>query len=176
MGHLGFVGLTLLLAGGGLAAAGRLADQAQAVYEDWVTVEGVMLTCSIVKRTVELTRYQSTRGTAGGFGSESVTVWDLQVSYRYFEEGRDRIGTTLANIAQYERITGNGVPSDRLKELAARYAPDRHIPVLYNPNNPDEAVLMIERAAWIDWSGLAGIGTAIIGGLLLVWSMMRSWR
>ena len=143
--------LFLLIAIGGFAFLALNVNRTVLIYlsQGWPNVTGEIFLSEIKSDTA---RRQSK------YGNRPFQIENSEISYRYIVERKQYVGTTITFI-----------DTSSPDETAAKYPAGKVVQVLYNPNNPEKALLEISNIWDMSWLLALSAAMAAIGliGLLM---------
>jgi hypothetical protein len=175
-GKLLVLGLVILLGGVVCLALGYSVQRKDGGLKAWPLVAGKVVSCSVVRTTVDRLHMPITRASTPPDPKYSHDpVWAIAVEYQYTAGGRQHSGYEATSAPLYEEIARDGGgPSERLQSLAAQLTPGAQHDIHCDPADPHRSY-----AIYIDDPGKAplyraGAICSTIGLLLVVGSRMLS--
>ncbi|OFV83790.1 MAG: hypothetical protein A3D93_01545 [Acidobacteria bacterium RIFCSPHIGHO2_12_FULL_67_30] len=138
-------------------------QQRRAASKAWSTTEGVVVESSV--RSTRLPGEDWTKTTDDDIRQEP---WHARVTYTYSVEGRSYQSSRV----YLDHVTAYASQS-KAQELVRKYPEGRRITVHYNPQNPDDAALELDRP-WLDKGVLAAVVFLGLGIIGIISSLLRS--
>jgi hypothetical protein len=163
------MGLLILLGGIVSIVIGNSVRRSDQLLQKWPTVQGTILSSSIIRTTRARLRVGATRGGASPNPTYAIEpVWRLDVDYRYTVGGVEYIGHDATPSLLVEKIQStDSVASPQMQSIAAKLAAGSGIAVHYNPRNPKQAYL-----AYID--NPTRVGLFRVGWICIVIGLVMS--
>jgi len=110
----------------------------------WPSLQGTVVSCTIVKTTQARVRVPATRGGASPEPTyREDPVWAIAAEYLYSVDGRMYTGHEATSALLLEKIRGNeSAPSSRMQSLAEQFRPGTKAAVHYDPADHGRSYLV----------------------------------
>jgi hypothetical protein len=148
------IGLGVLLIGGGIGGLVYLSSAQKKARESrsWPTVKGRITQCDVVRK-----------GGTTGRGVSNVR-YEIELAYSYTVDGKRFRGDRMQVFGVSHKF------EDDAQEHARQYPVGKAVPVYYNPDDPEDAVLEpgIVPSASVQGGRWASIGGVVVGVIVLL--------